>query len=37
MNKYQRTCKDCTRKITDKEYTKNRGKCDRCSIGNYHA
>ena len=32
-----RRCKDCNRKITGKETQKNKGKCDRCSIGDYYA
>jgi DNA-directed RNA polymerase subunit RPC12/RpoP len=30
-------CKDCGREITEEENTNNKGKCDRCSIGDYYA
>ena len=29
-------CKDCSRLISEEEYAQNKGKCDRCSIGDYY-
>lgn len=36
MNK-EKECKDCSRKISEEEYVRNEGKCDRCSIGDLYA
>lgn len=30
-------CKDCGRGISAETYAKNKGKCDRCSIGDHYA
>lgn len=37
MEKEKHKCKDCSREISAEEYAKNKGKCDRCSIGDLYA